>query len=212
MLRRSREEVGAKFDKLLFLAEAACKEYSDSKDGSISGETLYRLRVSALNLLSRLAGSGSFYVEELKQMRPNAYAIKGLLQAAKDDYEQGFIADHDLAVSAEIFADMLTQCEILLEHDYKDPAAVIIGAVLEDSLRRLCLANSIEVHDRDTLRPLNDKLAKEAVYSKIYRTEIEAKATLRNDAAHGHFDKYTKADVTAALEFTRRFIEQFFVS
>jgi len=211
-LRRDREEVIVKFDELIKLSEMACGEFENSEDGTIRGDTFYRLRVSALNLLSRLSGTNSFYVEELRNMKPNAFAMKGLLQAARDDFVQGFMVDHDLLVSADIFSDMLVQSEILLENNYKDAAAVIVGAVLEDALRRLCIAREVGINDRDTIYPLNDKLSKAGIYGKVQHTEIQAKAALRNHAAHGHFDKYSKDDVISALEFTRRFIGQFLAS
>ena len=71
-LRKDREEVALKFGELIALAEKACGEFSSSSDGTIGGDTYYRLRVSALNLLSRLSGPESFYVAELRTMKPNA--------------------------------------------------------------------------------------------------------------------------------------------
>ena len=57
--------------------------------------------------------------------------MKGVLEAARVDYLQGFMADHKLLVSAEVFSDLLVQAEVLLDHDYKDAAAVIIREFLK---------------------------------------------------------------------------------
>ena len=47
-------------------------------------------------------------------------------------------------VSAEIFSDFLEMAAHVLEQDYKDPAAVMIGTVLEENLRQLCHSAGIE--------------------------------------------------------------------
>src|SRR5208337_5589852 len=111
--------------------------------------------------------------------------------------------------SGEIFSDLLVQAEVLLDHDYKDAAAVIIRAVLEDGLRKLCEAHKVEVGKRDTIQQLNEKLYKESAYSALQLKEIIAKAEIGNCAAHGRFDEYKKEDVAAFLEFVLRFLSQY---
>jgi hypothetical protein len=98
---------------------------------------------------------------------------------------------------------------VLLDYDYKDAAAVIIRAVLEDGIRKLCQAHKIEVDKRDTIQQLNEKLYKEKVYSALQHKEIIAKAEIGNCAAHGRFDQYKKEDVAAFLEFVLRFLAQY---
>ena len=46
---------------------------------------------------------------------------------------------------AEVFADFLDMAEHLLGEGYKDAAAVILGAVLEDTLRKLADAYGVPV-------------------------------------------------------------------
>jgi len=176
-------------------------------------DTYFELRVSAINLLTRLTSHDSIYVQELKGMgpdkNPDPRVVKGVLQAARTDYRQGYMADHSLLISAEVFSDLLVQAEVLLEHDYKDAAAVLVRAVLEDGLRRLCTANKVEAERRDTLQQLNEKLYEAGVYFALLHKEIIAKAEVGNCAAHGRFNEYTKADVVAFLEFTRRFLADY---
>lgn len=47
-------------------------------------------------------------------------------------------------IAAEIFSDFLEMAEHLLEQGYKDPAAVMIGSVVEENLRKFCVANKID--------------------------------------------------------------------
>jgi hypothetical protein len=208
-LSKDRDAILMKFRELIDKAKAACEAFKQSDDGTIHGDMYFELRVSSINLLSRLASEDSIYVQELKRMQPNAFAIKGVLEAAYVDYQQGFIADHKLLISGEIFSDLLVQAEVLLDHDYKDAAAVIIRAVLEDGLRKLCEAHKIEVGKRDTMQQVNEKLYRENVYSALQHKEIIAKAEIGNCAAHGRFDEYKKEDVAAFLEFVLRFLSQY---
>ena len=70
----------------------------------------------------------------------------GILRAAKNDFEGGWVITTKGLVSAEIFSDFLEMAEYLLENDYKDPAAVIIGSVLEEHLRQLSQRHGIDTH------------------------------------------------------------------
>ncbi|MDQ6985209.1 MAG: hypothetical protein Q9M91_02850 [Candidatus Dojkabacteria bacterium] len=60
---------------------------------------------------------------------------------------------------SEIFTDFLEMASHILSQGYKDPAASLIGAVLEDGLRKLCQANDIKVKTSDDIASLNTKLA-----------------------------------------------------
>jgi hypothetical protein len=58
----------------------------------------------------------------------------GVLRAAKDDYEQGFLFDTRVLIEAEVFDKFLEQGEHLLNAGYHQPAAVVVGSVLEEAL------------------------------------------------------------------------------
>ncbi len=204
---KDREQVILKFKELIDKAQHACNERSASADGTISGDAYFEVRTSALNLLARVTSEDSFYVRELRDMKTlNPFVMKGILNAALVDYTQGFMADSKLLVSAEVFADFLVQAEILLENDYKDAAAVVIRAVLEDGLRRLCSASELMPSPRDGVHQLAEKLLRKGAITSLQFKEIEAKKEVGNNAAHGHFDEYAKADVVAFYEFVQRFL------
>jgi len=128
---KDHEDIVQKFGRLLKKAEQCREEHRQSKDCSLSPEVYFELRTSGLNLLARTAGKKSIYYRELCDMpNINPGIVIGILTGAMTDYREGFMADTKLLVSAEVFADFLVQAEVLLEHDYKDAAAVIIRAVL----------------------------------------------------------------------------------
>lgn len=69
----------------------------------------------------------------------------GILLAIQDEIDGGWLFSVKKLVSAEIFSDFLEMTAHLLAQEYKDPAAVIIGSVLEENLRQLCHSVGIEI-------------------------------------------------------------------
>lgn len=205
---KDQEDIIQKFSRLLERVPGSVQEIEQTSDGVIA---YFQVKVSALNLLARTAGENSIYFRELVAMGGDARLVnpsilRGVLTAAMTDFREGFMADTKLLVSAEVFADFLVQAEVLLEHDYKDAAAVIIRSVLEDALRRVCNSNSIEVRDRAGIAELAKALGKKNFLSAVQAKEIEAKKEVGNKAAHGRFEEYSKEDVIAFHEFVQRLL------
>lgn len=110
-------------------------------------------------------------------------------------------------VEAEVLDDFLKQAQFTLNSGYFQSAAVIAGCVLEDSLRKLCVKFSVDVSTRPKLDQMNSDVAKAGAYNKLVQKRITALADLRNKAAHGQWDQFTKADVEEMLSAVRRFVE-----
>ena len=115
----------------------------------------------------------------------------GVARAIKHDLDNGFLVSFKTLVQADVFADFLEMGEYLLQEGYKDAAAVIIGSVLEDGLRKISEVNGIPLTLASgkpmTIEPLNVELAKQEVYSKLVQKQITSWAHVRNKAAHGEF-------------------------
>jgi hypothetical protein len=76
----------------------------------------------------------------------------------------------------------------------KFAAAVIAGTVLETTIRQLCKDH----HQRlGSLGRMNADLAKAGVYNSLMQKRITALAALRNRAAHGKPNEFTRDDVSA---------------
>ncbi|AIP33456.1 HEPN domain protein [Paraburkholderia xenovorans LB400] len=167
---------------------------------------------SCLNLLSRVLGENSAHYQRIKEQFPeypkwaNVDQAFGVLLAAKDDYESGSIFSVKTLIEAEVFDEFLGQAEHLLEAGYFQPAAVLAGSVLEDGLRKLCIANDITLPDKAKLDWMNSELAKKGKYSKLMQKRITTIADLRNSAAHGKWDEFEKADVESMLRDVRDFM------
>jgi len=136
-------------------------------------------------------------------------SAQGLLKAIRHELKKGLITDLKNLLQASIFADFLEMAEHLVSGGYKDAAAVMIGAVLEDSLRKLADKNSISTVAATgrplTIDPLNVNLARANVYGPLVQKQVTTWADLRNSAAHGHYLKYDEAQVKQMLLFVQKF-------
>lgn len=133
----------------------------------------------------------------------------GILLAAKSDYENGYIGEMKRLIEAEIFDDFLEQAEYLFSNGYFQASAVIAGAVIEDSLRKMCDKASIQLTDKPKLDSMNSELCKKGIYDKLIQKKITTIADLRNKAAHGEWDKFAIKDVEEMLNSIRNFLEQY---
>jgi len=107
----------------------------------------------------------------------------------------------------------MAQTEALMAEGYHVPAAVLVGAVLEDALRKLCDEKSIPTSkpngERKTVNPMNDDLAKAKVYNAAQAHEIRAWANIRNDCAHGDGHKVKPDDVGRMVQGVRSFVADY---
>ncbi len=170
-------------------------------------------RTSCLHFLQRIFGE-DFHVKNFdnatKSQTFNAVRQGiGVLNAAKDDYENGYLLNVRTLIEAEVFDDFLEQSEHLLSQGYFTAAAVIAGSVLEDGLRKLCIKTGITLSAKPKLDAMNSELTKANVYNLLKQKQITAWADLRNKAAHGQ-GGFTKEDVEDMIRNVRRFMEDYF--
>lgn len=138
----------------------------------------------------------------------------GILRACRSEILGGWLFTTKGLISAELFSDFIEMAEHLLSEQYKDPAAVVVGSVLEEHLRQLCQKNLIPTENTrsdGSIAPLkadtmNSELSKKGVYSKLDQKNITAWLDLRNKAAHGKYSEYTQSQVELMLQSVSNFI------
>ncbi len=167
-------------------------------------------RTSSLAFLRMMPSDFVYYSEFEPNCRVAYYghAQEGvaILKAAKEDIEGGHLQKVETLVSAEMFTDFLDMAEHLLENGYHHPAASLIGAVLEDGLRRICSNNRIGVKKDDNISSLNQKLADNKIYTRLQQGEIQNWNKLRDSADHGRFNEYTSDNVKKMMSEVRTFL------
>ena len=99
----------------------------------------------------------------------------------------------------------------LVGNGYKDAAAVVGGSSLEAHLRHLVSKAGVPTEDDDG-RPLktdrlNSSLAN-GTYGKGDQKSVTAWLDLRNDAAHGYYERYDDQQVRLMLDGVRDFLRR----
>jgi hypothetical protein len=95
------------------------------------------------------------------------------------------------------------------------PAAVLSGAVLEKALRTLCdqqnppISTNKSNGERKTLDPLITDLRKDRVFNETKAKQLRAWAAIRNHAAHGEFDQFTRKDVENMIRGIKNFLAEY---
>lgn len=116
-----------------------------------------------------------------------AKRVLGTLEAVKHELENDHLDTFTRLVRAETFADLLEQSEHLFANGYHLAAGVIGRAVLEEHLRNTCDAlGCTPIKPRPTISDFNQALYGVKHYSKIKMKQIDALATIGNDAAHNN--------------------------
>jgi hypothetical protein len=210
-----------KTDEIVKQLDALRLRYRNAR-GSTAGMSIPKVKellTSAGSAIQRFSPPNSIYQtncqEALGLQASDSYVLQylmGIVEALRHDYVDGGLAPIQELVRAEVFDDFLGMSEHLLEQGYKDPAAVLVGSVLEQHLRKLCDRAAIPTFLSDgkpkKADALNSELATKDVYSKSDQKSVTSWLGLRNDAAHGHYDKYTSEQVRILLlgvrDFTRR--------
>ena len=168
---------------------------------------------SVISLFGQVFGTGDVHTTHFQ----NAYAnfhnyysdfeiLSALFNAAREDYEGGYIFSIQGLVKAEVLSDALSQAEDLLKSGYKDPACVLVGVALEAAIKHLATLNEVTLAKLDKM---NADLARLNVYNVGKQKQITAWADLRNKAAHGDWAAYLLTDVQAMHSGVSQFIADF---
>ena len=181
----------------------------------VPDRTLYQQwTTSSLTFFAAALGKDSVHYsaflgidEDYSESESKVDRFLGVLCAAREDIESGWLGRRDLLLTADAFGSLLEQAEHLLSNGYKDAAAVLVGGVLEATLRKMCEVHGVPHDPRATMEPLNVALARHAppVYNKLVQKQITAWADLRNNAAHSRYSEYTKKQVADMLGWVRDF-------
>ncbi len=135
----------------------------------------------------------------------NFLRTQAVFEAAKEDFEGGYLASIRNLVQAEVFDTELEQAKELLSAGYYPAAAVIAGVVLETTLRQLVSSHGIPIGKLDKM---NADLAKAGQYNSLVQKRITSIAAIRNSAAHGDHTAFNKRDVELMVEEVSRLVGQ----
>jgi hypothetical protein len=221
-------QITQEVDDMVRLGEKLARDAAAASDhlGPDRVQELTSIAARIGQLIRRLYGPSSQYQANLERVLDTKYftsmhsnnwqhvpALVGIVKGVQSDIRSGLLNDFHSLVQAEIFADFLEMAEHLLDTGFKDPAAVLLGGVLEDSLRKLAAKHAVSVTGTNgkplTIDPINIALAKAGAYNALIQKQVTSWANLRNDAAHAKYSEYDDAQVRQMLHFVQKFCSDF---
>jgi hypothetical protein len=177
-----------------------------------------------LNIICALYGKSSAQAKTLLEMhkRSNgsgysvgwliqsfASSLRGVLENTKEELEGGLIASIVDQVAGEVIGDLLSLAKTQLRSGYKDVAAVLATAALEDAMKRKAAEYGIKVEGKTLDSIINALKAKE--FLKGSQAPIVASyVKLRNSAMHADWTKIQEADISSLIGFLEPFLIQNF--
>lgn len=209
------KQIEAVLDKYRVLQSRS--RYSDSDFSDLPQLDVTSVTTLMCDTIGRFSPSGSQYVEAMRGLLKEYGAgssyvtlyIAGVLSALRDAYALNYLEGVAELIHADVFSDFVEMAEYLLSEGYKDPAAVIIGSVLEEHLRQLCVKTGVPTTIAGKAKKadqLNADLAGRSVYTKLDQKSVTSWLDLRNKAAHGKYNEYTKDQVALLIQGVQNFM------
>ena len=184
-------------------------------------------RSECVTLLGSVMPNSAIYAEQLKSFVSQQPIdsttvfehLRGIFNGAYDDFKAGMFDNLKLEIESSVSCDFLSQANALLNDgeqvDYSYlPAAVLIGAVLEKTLRSLCenanpKIETVNVNGRaKKMSAMIEDLKKAGIINEIRKRQLETWNAIRNSAAHGKIEEFTKEQVVAMLQGVQDFMAQ----
>lgn len=111
----------------------------------------------------------------------------------------------------ELIDDFLIQTTRLINDKNYHPAAaaILMGASLEEFLKKLAINEEIDIDNKATIDSVSKKLYEQNIISKQDMKDITSWAGIRNDATHGNFEAVNdRKRLQNALEGINLFIRK----
>jgi hypothetical protein len=141
-------------------------------------------------------------------LRIRIYA--GILEALRADADEGWLQGVSELLHADTLGDFIEQADELAQKKYENAAAVVVGSALEAHLRLLCRKHGIntQLPSGQTIKAdtMNAELVKASAYNNLQQKAVTSWQAIRNAAAHGEYQKYTREQVLNMISSIRDFI------
>ncbi len=177
------------------------------------------LLVNTQNLIRMVfadSKQGKEYQDNVKKMSGqrdydnNTKRIIGILRGLEEDYKGGYIKGIEELIIANVSADYMRQARLLLDQGESENldhvlSAVVCGVVLENGLRWLCTQQAPEIKtvrrngQPKRLNALVEDLQKAKAFNALKGDQLRSWAKIRNHAAHGETDQFSRQDVQTMI-------------
>ena len=148
----------------------------------------------------------------IKNCRGSELSIKtlqGIFLSAKEAFEGGYVFSIELSISGEIFGDFVVLAKQSLAEGYKDVAAVLASAALEDALKRYAKVNGLNV-DGATMAKVISAIKSKGLVSGARKSMLDTMLQIRNYTMHAEWEKVNEPEVNSIIGYVEQFLLQEF--
>ena len=179
-----------------------------AKQEAASANEMYS---GAITLIELIYGENSHQLKALSigkesiQWFTKADIAIGALKSLEAEINADLIPSIEKRITGEFFADFISMAKDAIANDYKDVAAVLASAAIEDSFKKLGEINGLNLEDKDMSEVINALKSKELLKG----TQVKIASSyiaLRNKAFHAQWDKIDTPEVKSLIAFTEEFI------
>jgi hypothetical protein len=178
----------------------------------VHSETWQQWATSVLNLFQRAFGEDSVHFRNFSKIYNafHGYAseferARGVFRAARSDYLGGYTFTLETAISGEIFGDFVALAKQALRDGYKDVAAVLSCAALEDALKRYAARQGLAVGDK-VMQEVISALKASQLVGGAQKTLLDTMPKIRDYAMHANWSKIQPEDVNSVIGFVEQFL------
>ena len=178
----------------------------------VDSQSFHRWASSALHLVAAVFKEDSPHYRNLAKAYDNfngwpssLAAMTGVFQAAKSDFEGGYLFRVETVISGEIFGDFVVAAKTALAEGQKDVAAVLACAALEDTLKRFGRLKGLEV-DGKSMQEVVNALKGKGLVSGAQKSLLDIMPKIRDSAMHADWGKLTLQDVGSVIGFVEHFL------
>ena len=220
-----KEQIEKRFESLIQLGQRLISQMPRNEYGSheywVDSNRLTEYHswiYSVNNFLNFLSKANSIYANEMaslletKEVKGDVASdsvkkIFGLLNSAFNEWKEGFLERIEFIIAAETFDDFLDHSEDYHKSNKKVEASVLASAVLEDTLKKIALKNSVS--QNQSLEPLIDELTSNNVFTPVKAKKFKSYVGIRNSALHARWDEFDIKDVGYLIKGIKELIEDY---
>lgn len=196
MIKMTVDELSKGMQGLLVFVQEALNSPMPGDVTAVETTKFYNFRYRSISFLTKAFGPNHVFTKDFSEAVKLGYMYElrmglGILQAAKEDIDHGWLLTVNELLSADIFKDFLQMAYHLLTKKYFHAAAVMIGCVLEGHIHQLAAKNGIAIFsiksgkmEFKSLSDLNAELYSRQVYQVADQQSVTSWYALRTMGAH----------------------------
>jgi hypothetical protein len=213
LIERRFSELEEKAAEILENKQLNFQARDGTKYFNVDSASVHGWATSVLNLLQRVFEEESAHYRNFHcrydEFRGHESAFKkcmAIFQAAKEDYEGGYLFNVRALAKADALVDVLEQAEVLKNANYVDIACIMAGIALEIAVKEICAREGVAPGQ---FNYMNEQLRQAGLYNQAMWEQLKTWYTRRNEAAHGNLGQSTHQDADDMIKGVRRFMADY---